>query len=125
MNKKVLQRLESMITALSDYEVVSFPLSALDRRREILEVNHEGITEQFSKKERLITVRKGKLCEIEIAKRTETRFDYGDFRQNVEEGEPIQNHLHGDEEAVIIVRSEFSTKPKGPHLSTKVIEIFE
>jgi hypothetical protein len=125
MDKKVQQQLKKMIPTLDEYQTNFHPLSALDRQGQISELNHQGITEELSVKERLFAVRKGKVVEIDIPKRQDTRFDYGDFRHHIEEGEPIQNHLNGDEEAVIIVRSEFHTKPKGPHAVRKTIDVFE
>lgn len=125
MDRKVEQQLGKMIAGLSDYQMVFYPRSALDAQREISEFHYEGITEQTQKEERLIIVRKGKAVEINIAKHSETKYDYGDFRHELEPGEPLQKHLRGDEEAILIVRSEFSTKPKGPHTSIKVIEVYE
>ncbi len=125
MDKKVEQQLDKMIAGLNDYEMIFYPKSALDGQRAISDFHHEGITEQTQKRERLIIVRKGKATEIDISKHSEMKYDYGDFRHEVEEGEPIRNRLRGDEDAILIVRSEFSTKPKGPHVSTKVIEVYE
>lgn len=125
MDKKVEQQLEKMIAGFSDYEMIFYPRSALDGQRSISDFRYEGITEQTQKQERLIIVRKGRAVEIDIAKHSEMKYDYGDFRHEVEEGEPIRNRLQGDEEAILIVRSEFSTKPKGPHISNKVIEVYE
>ncbi len=125
MDKRVRQQLEKMVIGFEEYQWTTHPKSSLDPQREISEASYEGITEIHSKTERLITVRQGKAAEIDIAKRQETKFDYGDFKNQLEPGEPIQKHLRGDEEAVIIVRSEFSSKPKGPHAATKVIEVFE
>lgn len=125
MDKKVEQQLEKMIAGFCDYEMIFYPRSALDGQRAISEFHYEGITEQTQKQERLIIVRKGKATEINIAKHSEMKYDYGDFRHEVEEGEPIRNRLEGDEEVILIVRSEFTTKPKGPHASTKIIEVYE
>jgi hypothetical protein len=125
MDKKVEQQLEKMITGFCDYEIIFYPRSALDIQRSISVFHYEGITEQTQKQERLIIVRKGKAMEIDITKHSEMKYDYGDFRHEFEEGEPIRNRMQGDEEAILIVRSEFSTKPKGPHVSTKIIEVYE
>lgn len=125
MEKKLEHQLENMIVGFRDYQVACFPKSALDLQREILEVSHEGITEQSQTRERLLVVRGGKVSEVGIPKHFETKVDYGDFRHDMEKGEPLQNHLNGNEEAVIIVRSEFQTRPKGPHQTTKTICIYE
>lgn len=125
MNQKLEQELKKLIVGFDEYQIVCRAKAELDVRREISNVNHEGITMHFSKNERLFVVRKGHPFEIGILKREERKFDYGDFSHQQEAGEPLQKHLRGDEEAVLIVRSEFSTKPKGPHESTKVIEVFE
>ncbi len=125
MDKNVEQQLKDLIVGWNEYELMYHPKSKLDPQREIAETSFEGITEHQSKRERLLTVRHGKVSEVQIVKRQETKFDYGDFRHEVVPGDPIEKHLSGDEEAVVIVRSEFSTKPKGPHSSTKIIEVYE
>jgi hypothetical protein len=125
MDKKVERQLEEMIAGLSDYKMIFYPKSALDAQRTLSAFHYEGITEQTQKRERLIIVREGRAMEIDITRQSEMKYDYGDFRHEVEEGEPIRSRLQGDEEAILIVRSEFSTKPKGPHVSTKIIEVYE
>lgn len=101
------------------------PKSTLDPHRVILDFSYQGITEQTTRSERLITARKGKVAEIAIARHRETKMDYGDNRHEIERGESIQDRLEGDEEAIIIVRSEFTTRPKGPHGGVKTIEVYE
>ncbi len=125
MDKKVELQLEKLIPGLADYQIVIYPKSALDTQRELSVIHFEGITEQSRKEERLMIIRKGTVSEIGIARHTETKFEYGDFRHDVEDGEPIRKHLNGDEDAILIVCSEFSTKPKGPHVVSKIIEVYE
>lgn len=125
MEQKLEQQLENLIIGFSDYQIAYFPKSALDLHREILEIRYEGITEQSLTHERLLVLTKGKVSEIKIGKHIEIHYDYGDFRNDKEDGEPIQNHLTGTEEAVILVHSEFLTRPKGPHQTIKTIHIYE
>jgi hypothetical protein len=125
MDKRLEQQLEKLISGIQDYQMTFHPKSALDPHRVILDFSYQGITEQTTRSERLITARKGKVAEIAIARHRETKMDYGDNRHQIEKGESIQDHLKGDEEAIIIVRSEFTTRPKGPHGGVKTIEVYE
>jgi len=125
MDARVLKQLQKLVPTVAEYDVIIYPKSALDSSRQLEEVSHHGITRHYTKSERLFVVRRGRLSEIEIARRVETQFDYGDTREDVVPGKSLSSVLMGNEETVLILSSEFLSQPKGPHTSTKKIEVFE
>ena len=96
----------------------------LDANRCLQDVELYGVTSQQKVTERLFACRKGQVRELSPKARLVRKKSYEPQDDREEDGERIAGLLAGDEEWVAILRSEFITRPKGPHAAEKTLELY-
>lgn len=124
MKEKILNLLNNFLLEIQQYIIKEKSLNELDPERVLKDIEQHGITESLIYYERLFIFKNDKIEEKMVSKYKLRKKDYGTFPPIEEKGNPISYYLEGDEEAVVIASSLIDTKPKGPHIFKKELEIY-
>jgi len=124
MKEKILNLLNNYLLEIQQYIIKEKKGQELDTNRILKDIEQHGITESFIYNERLFIYKNDKIEEKSVIRYKLRKRDYGTDLPIEENGNPISNYLQGDEEAIIIVSSLIDTKPKGPHIFKKELEIY-
>ncbi|MEW6368542.1 MAG: hypothetical protein AB1714_28265 [Acidobacteriota bacterium] len=122
--KKVREMLADVVKYIDGYSIVRHPRAELAANRCLQDVELYGVTSQHKITERLFACRDGRVSELTPKATRVRKKSYQPQDDREEEGERIAGLLTGDEEWVAILRSEFTTRPKGPHAAEKTLELY-
>lgn len=124
MRDKILKLLGDFLLEVEKYEIKEKGMSELDKNRILKDVEEHGITSSSFCFERLFVYNNGKIIEKNAKRYKLRKKDYGVDNIIEEEGVAINEYLNDREEAVVIASSIINTKPKGPHIFKKELEIY-
>jgi hypothetical protein len=124
MKDKIIEKLKDYLLEVEQYEVHEDNISNLDKKRVLKDIEEYGITSSYLCYERLFVFKNNKITEKNIKRYKLRKKDYGKDSIKEEEGNPVEQYIDGTEDAVIIAYSIIDTKPKGPHIFKKGLEIF-
>ena len=124
MKNTIVELLKKHILEVEKYAISEKKLQELDKNRKLNDVEEYGITSSVRHFERLFILNRGELIEKDVVRHKIRKKDYGKDKVVEDEGKPLIDYMNGKVDAIIIVSSFFDTRPKGPHLFRKDIEIY-
>lgn len=124
MRDKIMRLLADYLFEVEKYEIKEKGMSELDRNRVLKDVEEYGIMSSSFYFERLFVYNNGKISEKRVKRYKLRKKYYGVDNILEEQGVAISEYLNGREEAVVIALSIIDTKPKGPHIFRKELEIY-